>query len=105
MTQHRCALVAITLRACERALGAAYAGRERGEDRGWVLFARDDHGGRVAVIKISPSRPKRFDDFEQPLELTIVEPARFNVEAFEAWRRDDGAHRQRRRPSSPVAAR
>jgi hypothetical protein len=92
-------LVAVTLRACERALGPAYAGRERGEDRGWILFARDELGARVAAMTISPSQPKRFDDFELPLELTVLEPARFNVEAFEAWRRDDLSHRRRRRAS------
>ena len=100
LTQHRCALVAITLRACARAVGSAYAGRERGEDRGWILFAHDDQGVRVAVITISPSQPKRFEDFDVPLELTILEPARFNVDVFEAWRRDEGSRRQRRRASS-----
>jgi hypothetical protein len=105
LNQHRCALVAVTLRACERALGSSYAGRERGEDRGWILFAHDDQGGRVAVLKISPSQPKRFDDFAVPIELTVLEPTRFNVETFEAWRRDDGSHRRRRRATSRAAAR
>lgn len=105
LTQARCALMAITLRACERALGSAYAGRDRGEDRGWIMFAYDDKGRCVPVVKIGPSHPKRFADFEQPLGLTVLEPALFDVAVFEAWRRDEGARRQRRRASSRAPVR
>lgn len=76
--------VSLCLRAFERVLGAKYAGRKKGADRRWGIFARSESGEVVVVAYVGGGPTKRLEEVRAPIPIEVLDPFLVDVDALRA---------------------
>jgi len=83
LQQMYCSKISCALAAGERALGAAYAGRERQPDKSWHMRAKAEDGSQTVAIMVAPTPISRFESFEEQIRVRVLRPALVDLHVLE----------------------